>query len=464
MLYVNDIHSGLNKTALRKIAAPHSLNALQEAIAEARLHGMHISVAGGRHAMGGQQFGEHTLLIDTQFLNKTLDFNKETGIIEVEAGIQWPEVLEELERLQPNASTPWGVLQTQTGASRLSIGGALSANIHGRGLTLKPIIQDVESFVLVTAEGKSVQCSREKNSELFRLAIGGYGLLGIIYSVRLRLAPRRKLERVVEVTEVHGIIERFNERIRDGYLYGDFQLNVDETAKDFLTTGIFACYRPVDMATPLLEGHRELAEEDWMNLLYLAHADRAEGFKRYAEFYLSTNGQIYWSDSHQLGVYLDGYHTELDKRLGTPHPGSEVITELYVPRERLVNFLHEIREDLREQNTIVIYGTVRLIEQDSESVLAWAKESYACIILNLCTRHTPKDIEQAANTFRHLIDAAAARGGSYYLTYHRFARPDQIKQCYPRFTEFLKAKRAYDPQELFQSNWYRQVRNMNDER
>lgn len=452
---VNDIHTTLNGTNVREIVRPSSLEQLCSAVVNARREGASIAVSGGRHAMGGQQFGEDSVLIDTVSLKEILSFDMEAGIVEAEAGILWPELLAHLEELQADRPQPWGVRQMQTGASRLSLGGALSANVHGRGLAMKPFIDDVESFVLVNAEGTPVRCSRDEHRELFGLAIGGYGLFGVIYSVRLRLSPRMKMERVVEIADVEGIIDRFEERIAEGFLYGDFQFSPDESSEGYMTTGIFACYRPVDIGTPFPKGHRELSEENWMDLLYLAHADRTLGFRKYSEFYLGTQGQLYWSDTHQLGVYLDDYHVELDRRLGTPHRETEIITEIYVPRERLTDFLREIRDDFRTHNVRLIYGTVRLIQQDDESFLAWAREPYACIIFNLCTSHTPEGLRHSADAFRGLIDAAIPRGGSYYLTYHRFARRDQIEACYPQFADFLRRKREYDPDDLFQSNWYR---------
>src|SRR2546422_5696952 len=48
---------------------------------------------------------------------------------------------------QQGAAQQWGIRQKQTGADRLSIGGALAANAHGRGLLFKPFVGDVESFV-----------------------------------------------------------------------------------------------------------------------------------------------------------------------------------------------------------------------------------------------------------------------------------------------------------------------------
>jgi FAD/FMN-containing dehydrogenase len=59
-----------------------------------------------------------------------------------------------------------------------------------------------------------------------------------------------------------------------------------------------------------------------------------------------------------------------------------------------------------------------------------------------------------------LIDLALDRGGSYFLTYHRWARKDQVLKAYPQFPEFLRLKKKYDPDERFQSEWYRHYRKM----
>ena len=108
----------------------------------------------------------------------------------------------------------------------------------------------------------------------------------------------------------------------------------------------------------------------------------------------------------------------------------------------------------------IVYGTVRLIEQDDESFLAWAKQPYACIIFNLHVVHNPDGLERAGQAFRDLIDMGLKRGGRYYLTYHRHARRDQVEACYPQLPEFLRLKRKYDPDERFQSEWYRYYKEM----
>jgi FAD/FMN-containing dehydrogenase len=129
-----------------------------------------------------------------------------------------------------------------------------------------------------------------------------------------------------------------------------------------------------------------------------------------------------------------------------------------VPRGRLAALLGEAREDFRRHETELIYGTVRLIERDRETFLAWAKERYACVVFNLHVEHTPAGRERAAAAFRRLIDLALRLGGSYFLTYHRHASGAQLEAAYPQFREFLRLKRAYDPEERFQSDWYRHQR------
>jgi len=137
-----------------------------------------------------------------------------------------------------------------------------------------------------------------------------------------------------------------------------------------------------------------------------------------------------------------------------------MITEIYVPRDRLVGFMAAVAEDFRAHDVSLIYGTIRLVEPDDESFLAWATERWACIIFNLCTVHTPAGLERSADAFRRLIDRGLERGGKFYLTYHRWATREQIETSYPQFAEFLRQKRRYDPDERFQSDWYQHYREM----
>ena len=137
-----------------------------------------------------------------------------------------------------------------------------------------------------------------------------------------------------EIRETKEIPRAFEERIADGYLYGDFQFATDSNRDSFLARGVFSCYRPVAPATELTRSPTRFHAEDWARLTYYSHKYKRRAFDVYT------------------------------------------------------------------------------------------------------------------------------RGGSYYLTYHRFATRKQVEACYPRFKEFLELKLTYDPDELFQSNWYRHYKQM----
>ena len=104
--------------------------------------------------MGGQQFGTGTLLLDMTHLSRVAGARRgaragDGGSRHRLAAARQPSSLG-----GRRPAGQWGIVQKQTGADRLTIGGALSANIHGRGLRLRPIIADVESFDLVDATGR----------------------------------------------------------------------------------------------------------------------------------------------------------------------------------------------------------------------------------------------------------------------------------------------------------------------
>ena len=459
-LLVNDLHSQLNATRVARVLTPSGLDELTAIVREARAAGAQLSLSGGRHAMGGQQFGTGTWLLDLRRHAAVRHFDSERGLITADAGIQWPELMAACAAQPVSADgVHWGIRQKQTGADRLTLGGSLSANIHGRGLRLPPIVGDVEAFTLIPADGIPRRCTRTENPDLFRLAIGGYGMFGVIADVTLRLMPRVPVERSVEILTLDELVRVPEERDTTDWLFGDFQYSIDERSPDFLHRGVFSAYRRTAVP-PAEEPQKHLRESDWVDLLALAHTDRAKIWDVYSGFYLATHGQRYWSDTHQLSVYPDHYHAALDRRLGSPCPCSEMISELYVPRAALREFMGRAADLLRSGATPVIYGTIRLIERDTETLLAWAREPWACIIFNLHCEHTPAGLARAADAFRSLIDIALSLCGSYYLTYHRWATRAQVEVAHPRFREFLSEKKVRDPGELFTSDWYRHHRDL----
>lgn len=454
---VNDSHSQLNETRMRKIVYLSKLDDFRKAIEFARKNKVALAICGAKHAGGAQQFATDGILVDTSKHNRILNLDRETGLLEVQSGITWNELLSQLFVLQNGFEKVWTVKQKQTGADTISIGGTLSANAHGQGLNFKPFISDVESFTLLNAQGELLNCSRAENSELFKLAIGGYGLFGLINTVKLRLVPREKLERVVEMIELADLNNAVNNCMEKGYLYGDYKINLDDSNENYLRNGFLCSYKPAPVNA---EVEAEVfSTTDWLKFAEGAHVDMPATYQRFMEFCKASSGKVNWSEAWQVGPYVRDYHRKIDVSAHASVDSSEVLSEIYVPRDELADFMEEVRRDFLARKVKLIFSVIRFIQRDDESFLPWAKQSYACMILNLHTTHSEQSIIKTAEDLQRLIDLAIKYGGSYYLTYTKFPRRDQLVTCYPQFREFLQKKLKYDPDELFQSDWYRHYKN-----
>lgn len=471
-LLLNDVHSRLNATQVAAVVKPSDVAQLQQALQQARATGLKVSVAGGRHAMGGQQFAQAGLHIDTSGLCAVLYSDAERGLLHIQAGADWPCIISASHALAAPASTGpgdgahpgWAIRQKQTGVDTVSLGGSIAANAHGRGLRMQPLAQDIEDLTLLDAAGRLQRCSRTENTELFSLVTGGYGLFGVVVSATLRLVRRQKLQRWVDVLDLQDALSAAQRRADMGAVYGDFQFVIDPQDPGFLQRGVLACYLPVADDTPLSDGTADLSGDAWLKLLKLAHEDKSTAFKLYAQHYVGTHGRVYWSDTMQLSTYIPSYadylaqHGSPGPATPTPTPESLVIGEHYVPREQLLSFLAQAAQALRDLGSEVIYGTIRIIERDTTSFLPWASDDFACVIFNLRTPHTDEGRQRTTQAFRALVDISSQLGGSFFLTYHRYATAAQVERCYPRFRHWLELKKKHDPEELFCSDWYRHYR------
>src|SRR5262249_19821372 len=88
--WANDTHSALNRTRVSRLVEPRRVEDVVAAVQRARAQNSALAIAGGRHAMGGQQFLTGGALLDMRQLNAVRTLDEERGLIEVEAGITWP--------------------------------------------------------------------------------------------------------------------------------------------------------------------------------------------------------------------------------------------------------------------------------------------------------------------------------------------------------------------------------------
>ncbi|GIX42495.1 MAG: FAD-linked oxidase [Leptospiraceae bacterium] len=132
----------------------------------------------------GRSYGDASLsdnIIDGTKNNHFLEFDEQTGLLTCEGGVSLEEILD--------IFVPRGwFLPVTPGTKFVTVAGAISSDVHGKnhhceGSFHKHVIwMEVE-----LPTGKIVECSPQKNVDLFRAICGGMGLCGIIKKAKFYL-------------------------------------------------------------------------------------------------------------------------------------------------------------------------------------------------------------------------------------------------------------------------------------
>jgi len=133
----------------------------------------------------GRSYGDSSIqpnkTVITTKLNKIINFNKKTGILESECGVS----IKQLNELIINKG--W-FLPVTPGSKYITLGGMIATNVHGKNHHKVGAFGNyVISFKILDNKNRLILCSRKKNNKLFKYSIGGMGLTGVIYSLKIQL-------------------------------------------------------------------------------------------------------------------------------------------------------------------------------------------------------------------------------------------------------------------------------------
>jgi FAD/FMN-containing dehydrogenase len=170
---------GMSSASTSYVFRPVNIEGIADAFRSARGLGLTVALKGAGNSYGDAFQNPEGIVIDLTRMARILEYDPITGIVKCEPGVTldmlwkyvigdgwWPPVV--------------------SGTSKVTLGGALAANIHGKNnYHAGPIGEHVLSFDLVLPNGEAIIC--EPGQDLFYAVIGGFGLLGAIVSVTLRL-------------------------------------------------------------------------------------------------------------------------------------------------------------------------------------------------------------------------------------------------------------------------------------
>ena len=423
---------------------------LRSVVRDARAKELKVSISGSRHSQGGHTYTAGGVVLNMRTFNRVRSVDTLARTVTVESGATWDEV--------QRALAPHGLaIKVMQSSNIFTVGGTLSANAHGRDLDVTQVVEVVERFGLLLADGRVVQVSRTENPELFSLVIGGYGMYGVILDVTLRVTRDELYQQTAVTMDYKEFPRYFAERIKPD---SDVVLmlarpSIDPDSAAFLREVVVVTWRH---ARPDQTASFQLTEEanvtrdkflfgisrlfDWGKTLRWSLQKRFEMGAGQVRIVSRNNSMR----PPLAPLEFLEYRSQRD---------TDIIQEFFIPVDHFVAFMDRFREILLAGDMNVLSATVRYVTSNSTPALAYAPAGDVFAVIHMS--NVPLSVdgqERTADVTRRLVDAAIEQGGTYYLTYQLYPTPDQLNKAYPKAARAFERKRFYDPDETFSSQFY----------
>lgn len=447
-----DDASRLNRTQVSEVWSIPSdrtaaENQLRELLLRAKAERKPIAIAGARHTMGG-----HTIYADGIALNMLpfnhMELDDSGAILRVGAGARWSEVIPFLDARGLSVA----IMQSN---NNFSVDGSLSVNCHGWQHNKPPIASTVEAIRVMKADRTIVRCTRTENSELFSLVLGGYGLFGIILDAELRVVPNERYQPHVEVFPAILYNVRFTERVNGihgrkpdaGMVYGRLRVLPGD---GFLSEAILTVFRKAPCPREEIPELKSLGYETLRREIYRAQIGSDAGKEVRWKTELMVSKQIaskFFSRNQLINEPAETYQEQNADR-------TDILHEYFIPTQKIHAFLTRARTIIPKHHGDLLNVTIRNVMEDKDTVLRYAdQEMFAFVMLFNQRRSKDADAQMEAMT-QELIEAALECQGRYYLPYRLHGTRDQFLRAYPKAALFFELKRFWDPDGLFQNQFY----------
>jgi decaprenylphospho-beta-D-ribofuranose 2-oxidase len=417
------------------------------AIKLANQQNLKISISAVQHSQGGQTLIQDGIVLDMLPYNHVLNINKEKMQIIVEPGITWRK----LQKIINSYHLSIGVMQS---SNIFTVGGSMSVNAHGLDFRLSPFINTVVSFHLILANGKTIEVSRNKNPELWKSVIGGYGLLGVISDVTLQLVPDTELKSNIQLINIEDLNKIFfNEIIQKNnnkLLLGRLSI---APGKELLKSMLLITFSDTCIVSTT---HQKLSDPENMDFIitplfnWSRHSDigknKVWNLEKFVFNKKYDNKSI--TRNNAMGFAIDFAVNHHEKN------HADWLQEYYLPPEKLTEFIDYLRAIVIKNQINLLNGTIRYVQSDTQTILSYSKKPTFSIVLYFDQELSNTKVNQAKKWTQNLIEKAQSLGGNYYLPYQRFATKEQFRKGYPGYKDFIKIKERYDPKSLFSSNFF----------
>lgn len=436
--------SGLSATPVHKhIILPDNADEaliarIRTELAEARAAGRPVNVGAARHSMGGQAIPRDGTAVT--FDNGAVEIDSAAGTYRAHAGARWAQVIAALD---PAGFSP-KVMQSN---HDFGVAATFSVNAHGWPVPFGPMGATVRSIRMILPSGDLVTASRSENADLFRLAMGGYGLIGVILDLEVEAERNMRLVPTYQILPAAEFAPAFRAAVDDPSVpmaYG--RLSVERAS--FLAEALLITYRQTEDQSdlPAAVGSGFMSKAG--SRLYRAQLGNEvmKGVRWWTESRLAPN---LGSGEATRNSLMNEPVVTLDDR----NPDrTDILHEYFVGFDRFGEFLDLCRRVIPGSYQEFLNVTLRYVATDPDSRLAYAWTPRIAAVMSFSQEMTARAEADMARMTREMIDGIAAIDGAYYLPYRPHATASQMQAVYRGAPGFALAKRALDPDLILRNN------------
>ena len=457
---INDA-SCLSRTPIHGIVGVRSAEDVRAAFEYARSRGLKVSVAGVRHSMGGHAFARNAVVLDmTRFNAITLDAG--AGLVTVQSGVTWHDLQM---RLHPRFA-----VKAMQSTDIFTVGGSISVNAHGMDHRAGSVAQTIRAMRVMLPDGTIRSASRSENRRLFDLAVGGYGLFGVILDAVLEVTPNVVYRSEREVLRYTEFVPALTSRLLPDESYGLMYGHLSTAPQSRLDEMLLYVYRRVEAPDAVIPPLGEVRQIKLRRLI----------------FNLSKHGRwpmrLKWFAEKRIEPYLESCTVSRNEALGqgeacfvsrndpmhdsVPYlrnnlpEETDILHEYFIPQDRFVPFVDGLRRIVEETGANLLNASVRVVRRE-DNVLTYAPaDGMLAVVLYLNQSTDAEGARHMSLLTRRLIDLSLEVGGRFFLPYQVHYTAEQLERAYPELRSFLAARSEFDPDRLLTSTFSERLESM----
>ncbi len=400
-----------------QVLAPQSVEEIKAIILKAKQEKKNIRTRGTGHSWTGL-IATNDFYLHLDNYQGIIEVNETRKIIKAKAGSK-------LHLFGEEAFKSKLAMENQGDINKQSIAGATSTGTHGTGITLQSVANQISAMTIINVRGEEIVI--DENSPYFQAARLSLGALGIISDLTFKLSDAYKLRENSFAEDFSQSLKEFKTRLKANRHLEMFYFPVG----DWSLTKMMNVTNDEPTKKNILHTMNEIVLENW---LYTQLNRISSGTGRYKlidkimRTFVSPKENVDWS--HRA------FPTERSFKF--------MEMEYNLPLEKFEIVMEEVRAAIRKNNFQTLFPIeIRFVKADP----LWLSPAYERDSVYLAV-HTYIS-ENYRPYFDCMEEILQRHGGRPLWGKWHTMKSDKLKLAYPRFNDFLKVRKEFDPDGMF---------------